>query len=370
MVMRPATGWLSSVGRALLRFGLRVAFVLVLFEGAASLVLFTLELPDEIRVPSDTRRHTQHDPELGWVHVPALTLPDLYGPGRGLSVNEQGFRARGVYPQDEPANRERVICSGSGNTLGRGVADDVAWCAQLETRLPRLQTVNMGQYGYGLDQSFLWYLRDGTDLAHSVHIFAFSRSDFGRMQADRYEHRGKPRLRVVEGVLEIDNVPVPNSIHQGSWVTANATVLKRLRAVQLVRPLVDALTPAAAPPLSTGELADLSLRVFDELAEVSDARGSRLLLVYLPTFDDYETPRDLWRRRIRSAAKERNLRFVDLVEEIKTLPRRDAAALFQPNGSRLAYSDSGHAWVARSLLPYVAPFRSSRVDTSLLEPRD
>ena len=38
---------------------------------------------------------------------------------------------------------------------------------------PRFESVNMRQGGYGLDQAYLWYQRDGTRLAHDVHIFAF-----------------------------------------------------------------------------------------------------------------------------------------------------------------------------------------------------
>ena len=68
----PASSWLASFGRGALKFSLRVAFVLVLFEGTASLVLFTLELPRQIRVPADTRRHTEHDPELDSAKIEEL----------------------------------------------------------------------------------------------------------------------------------------------------------------------------------------------------------------------------------------------------------------------------------------------------------
>jgi hypothetical protein len=147
-------------------------------------------------------------------------------------------------------------------------------------------------------------------------------------------------------------------------------VLARLRGVQLVRPLVDSLIPPPNPTLATGELAGLSLGVFDALAEVHATRGSRLVLVYLPTFEDYEAPRDLWRRRIRSLALERGYHFVDLVEEIKRLPRRDAAALYHPNGGRPAFSDAGHAWVARALVPPLAPARPRSARLEALRERE
>jgi hypothetical protein len=370
MVTGPASSWFASFGRGAMSFALRVAFVLVLFEGAASLVLFTLELPQQIRIPADMRRHTRHDAELGWVNLESIELPNLYGPGRGLTLNAQGLRARESFPAAEPQNRVRVVCSGSGHTLGRGVADDIAWCAQLEALLPGLETVNMGQYGYGVDQSYLWYMRDGLALDHSIQLFAVSRPDFGRMQSSSFEHRGKPTLRLANGSLEVDDVPVPLAPHKSSWIATNAAVLARLRGVQLVRPLVDSLIPPPNPTLTTGELADLSLGVFDALAEVHATRGSRLVLVYLPTFEDYEAPRDLWRRRIRSLALERGYHFVDLVEEIKRLSRRDAAALYHPNGGRPAFSDAGHAWVARALVPHLAPARPRSARLEALRERE
>ena len=222
----------------------------------------------------------------------------------------------------------------------------------------------MGQYGYGVGQSYLWYLRDGTQLDHSLHLFVFARDDFGRMQLDTYEHRNKPRLALVTGSLEAIHVPVPDAPHRNAWLTSNLTLLSRLRSVELVRPLVETIAPRPEPALSTGELADLSLQVFDALGAVHAERGSTLVLVYLPTFEDYEAPRDLWRRRIRSSAEARGHHFVDLVDEIKTLPRREAASLYHPTGDRSELSDAGHAWVARTLASQLAPWLPSEAPES------
>ena len=57
---------------------------------------------------------------------------------------------------------------------------------------PRLETLNMGQGGYGVDQAYLWYKRDAAKFEHQVHLLAFITDDFVRMQSDRFRGYGKP----------------------------------------------------------------------------------------------------------------------------------------------------------------------------------
>jgi len=103
------------------------------------------------------------------------------------------------------------------------------------------------------------------------------------------------------------------------------------------------------------ELAELTLHVFGALQRLHEERGSRLVLVYLPTLADYENPRDLWRRRIRSDSLERRLHFVDLVERQKSLSSREVASLYLPDGAldvqrgQRPFNERGHAWVAEAL---------------------
>ena len=94
------------------------------------------------------------DPDLGWTSVPDTRLENFYGPGRHLTINGQGVRAKRAYAAEPPAGRRRALCAGDAFTLGPGVDDDSTWCAQLEQIEPQLETVNLGQGGYGLDQIY------------------------------------------------------------------------------------------------------------------------------------------------------------------------------------------------------------------------
>ena len=128
-----------------------VTVLLVLFEGFAS----TLRVAREIATtkPVAERRYTTYDPDLGWVSVPNTFIPDMYGAGRALRINAQGFRGNEPVTRWVPPGKVRVICSGDSFTFGYGVDNDHGWCQQLAALDARMQTVNMGQSGYGVDAS-------------------------------------------------------------------------------------------------------------------------------------------------------------------------------------------------------------------------
>ncbi len=335
---------------------LRLLLAVVVVEGTASLIGFALALPDH-GVPAERERlHLQYDPELGWSHVPDTHLVDFYGPGRHLTINPQGFRASRAIASEPPRDRLRALCVGDSFTLGTGVDDADTWCAQLEALEPRLETVNMGQRGYGVDQLYLWLRRDGLPLEPQLLIVALTREDFGRMEADRFGHYAKPMLRVDDdGQLRTLNVPVPHGEQDLPWLRRNLRLFESLRIVQLAQPAIEALFPEQRPQLAAGDLAQLSARVFEELQRLADARPATLVLVYLPTRDTEEPAADLWRRRIAREARQRGIAFVDLVEEQRALPRKAVARLYIPRGAfdfpgaNGHFSEAGNSWIAQTL---------------------
>jgi len=150
--------------RGLVLFLSLTAVAFWLFEGLCSFVWVSSRIVGT-RLTAE-RLHTRYDAELGWISIPNVSLPDLYGPGIGLTTNADGFR--GPLPvEDRDPGTSRVICSGDSFTLGYGVGDLDTWCHQLAALDPGLRTVNMGQGGYGVDQAYLWYKRDGRTLARA-----------------------------------------------------------------------------------------------------------------------------------------------------------------------------------------------------------
>jgi hypothetical protein len=214
---RPSPRPGSGLGKFLL--GNIAVFLLlaVLIEGASSLLLFAGRA---LRVrPIAERRHTIYDPELGWVNEANRRIPNMYGPGIYLTTNSQGFRGDRDFGEAVPLGKHRIICSGDSVTFGYGVDDDHTWCQLLTAMDSRLETVNMAQGGYGVDQAYLWYKRDGGRLRHDILILAPIKDDFLRMQFNSFRGYGKPLLVLKDGALQVSNVPVPRRAYYVPWRT-------------------------------------------------------------------------------------------------------------------------------------------------------
>lgn len=338
----------------------RAVLVLVVIEGTASWVGFALALPSGVRPPERERLHMQYDPELGWAHIPGTKLENFYGTGRHLTIGRQGFRSTSAVSPEAQAERSRVVCAGGELTLGVGVGDADTWCARLGARDTGLETINMGQGGYGLDQSFLWFRRDGPVLGPKLVIFAFTREEFARMERDSLGPYGKPTLRLASsGELQARNVPVPRQAGSVPWLVRNLPLFEQLRIVQLARPAFSASWSEQAPRLTMGELAALSTEVFESLQRLTLERGATLVLVYLPSRSDHGSTRDLWRRRMAQEARQRGIPFVDLVDELNEASASEVEALFAASpasdlaGEEPVLSEAGHAWVAKSLATHL-----------------
>jgi hypothetical protein len=349
---------LMRAARAATSLVVRLALLLVVIEGTASLVGFALALSEGLQPAERERLHMRYDADLGWSSVPDTHLENFYGPGRNLTINSQGVRGKRTYAPRPPEGRLRALCAGDAYTLGTGVDDDSTWCAQLEKHEPRFETVNLGQGGYGLDQSYLRVRRDGVELGFDVLLFSFVRDDFARMEKDSYHHYAKPMLRVdANGELVVRNVPVPNDGERMPWLVRNLSLFERLKVVELARPVVRALRPTASG-LTAGELSDLSGKVFEALAHLCDERSATLVLLYLPTIADYEQPGELWRERIAREARTRDIVFIDLVEDLRGLTRNDVLRLYESADDpgrawEAALSEVGHAWVAERVLAHL-----------------
>ncbi|MDJ0847141.1 MAG: hypothetical protein QNK04_02045 [Myxococcota bacterium] len=345
----PRSGWVRVFA-----FLLAVTALLFLFEGLASFALFAEALvTGEPEVVAE-RRHTRYDAGLGWVNEPGFHDADFYGPGRALSINAQGFRGtRDVTPKPAP-DRPRVVCSGDSFTLGYGVGDADTWCARLETTVQGVEAVNMGQGGYGIGQSYLWYRRDGAGLRPRVHLFAFITADFGRMLSESFLGYGKPVVRVRAGELAIENVPVPRGSYRVPWLVSRREAFASLRSVAFLRRVLG--REAFPAPSDPTELPRVATSIFAELARINGAQGTELVLVYLPMRGDAGGGRDgRIARFVRKAAKNHGLELVDLVDEAERLPPERRRALFLAPGAVPYPGASGHLsregnrWVAGRL---------------------
>lgn len=302
--------------------------VVIVAEGVSSTLLFSKAIWDRaVLARREGLGHTQFDPLLGWSAIPNSTFVDLYGPGRTLTTNSQGFRAREEYAREVTEGRLRVICSGDSYTLGHGVGDDQPWCHVLQLLDPRLQTVNMGQAGYGFDQAYLWYTRDGADLDHDVQLLSYIQTDFERMRWPTFQSHPKPVLGLLEGRLQAVNTP----LQELSWIRWFASrVVSRshrgLQSAELVRTARRALDSSAEADYPIGERATFALfeAMLDDLQERNRIKNSQLVVVALPALtnfarpDDYRgTVTDTITEAIAQACQVRGIPFLNLIQEFR-----------------------------------------------------
>lgn len=358
---RGGTGEGAPTFRARAKTGLiacaLVLLSLMLLEGlsSAALLLYTVAAARRPYFPD--LAHSRYDAELGWVNRPNLFLDSVYGPGIFIRTNAQGFRNAQNFPAEAPPGRLRVICSGDSFTFGYGVDNDHTWCQQLVAIDHRLETLNLGQSGYGLDQAFLRYRRDGSKLEHHVHILAFITEDFFRMRRKVFYWFGKPQLALRQGELVTVNVPVPQRRFASWWNRWAAPAVGELRTVQLMRAAAGRISGAGAQTAPDSATWATALAVFQALQATSATRGSTLVLVYLPVIRDYAGQESVpWRARLRAASDSMGIAYVDLVDALRRLDADSVGPLFQPPGQhplrspRLGHmTEQGNRWVAEEL---------------------
>jgi len=314
-------------------WSLLILVLLVLIEGAASWALAVRSVA--FREPPD--RHTRYDSLLGWSSEPGRIVEQAYGPGAPIRINSLGFRGEEI---DSGAREGRVVCSGDSFTFGQGVGNGQDWCHGLARLNESLEPVNMGQPGYGVDQAYLWYMRDGLPLNPDVHVFAFVEGDFTRMLTAVMYGTGKPILRVSGGQLEVRNVPVPRLRHTiGRAIERAELRLVRLGSGLRRRLANDGNTNAVEAVLPVASL------LFERLRDVNERQGIATILVYLPTEVNLRKPSGML-EMVESLAADLGLNLVDLTPALRMLPAHEAAGMFLADGH---YSVEGNRWVAEVL---------------------
>jgi hypothetical protein len=355
----------------------------LVLEGLSSTLIFGGKLVRQSKSSRAFAYHTQYDKDLGWVNIANYYKKDFYDPGIYVKTNSKGFRSDKEFDTQVPAGKLRIVCLGDSMTFGAGVDNDHTWCEQLASLDPRLETVNMGEAGYGVDQMYLWYLRDGVELNHNVQIFAFIGDDFRRMRLTNANGYEKPVLKMETGKLVAHNIPVPRVSGLRRWIMENPDLIFQLRLVQLMQAAMETVLPSSKQPTEMQRL--VVAKMIDTLLMINKQKGSVLVLLYLPIKNEYarEESSQPWRSIVREEASQRGVPFIDLVDELQKVPKQAMEALFIPRGSQYYastaghYSENGNEFVARELysrltnVPEIAQELSSlpAIETSHLDER-
>ncbi len=333
---------------------------LLALEGAARLNL--LPLPDSVltsdawweerwhreREGMNPRELIELDRELGY--VPAAGLHDLPYDGARVSTNSAHMRGAREIPRERDG-APRVVAVGDSYTFGQCVDDDETYPAVIGRVLPGTEVLNLGVMGYGQDQALLRLLRDGLPYQPDAVVFGFHPSNPRRNMVS-FRGWAKPRFRLEQGELVLENVPVPEPAdYAGLWPP---------RLWNYVRIFRDSLE--AESPEAHHEMMDLSRAIVVRMARETQARGIPLFVVHLPHPSALEQEGEqgwAWMEQLCADPKPAPFRCVSPVPRFRRIASTPEAVRrhFDCHYSRELYAAVGEA-VAEALhqdLPGVFP---------------
>jgi hypothetical protein len=352
-----------------------IVFGPLVIEGIASAWLFARDVRAFVPPPTANFRQAAYDSLLGWKATPNMNNPDNYGPGLSVTTNADGFRLHRPLEKTPTTGEPRIMCSGASFTWGSGVKNEDTFCARLEVELPGVRTINVAQQGYGFDQSYLLYRRDGAAYPHQLQLFVINATDFERTASNNLSGYPKPGLALKDGKLEATHVPVPQWTGWSRW-TEIPKFLPSLRLMQFLKGRLNVSEEAQYQRVDA-QLWPVLEPMLRDLARLNKERGSVPVLVYLPTVEEFAShARDARRTRLLKSAGDAGIATIDLTPPLRALPADSVAWLFlTPNaipsrGHSGHYNATGNRWVARELaaklreFPVTAAVAASRTLTS------
>lgn len=318
----------------------------IALEGAANLLL---AWSDREPTGITERSHCVYDPLLGWVNEKNLSVENLYGPGLTLTTNERGLRGSTPVASTTPPDRFRILCLGDSFTLGHGVDDRATFPAWLERLTPKVQAINMGQGGYGIDQCYLWYRRDADDLQADVVLLSFIAPDFARMLDERFQgDYPKPRLTLEGDALVLPREPLTREWTRGSPTLGGFAGNLALR--ELLLRLGRQLGNGGRPALEVTAVDDyraLGEALLLDLKRLVEERGGRLALAHIPLRDPGASNPDALLKWLGPFARSLDLPLIDLRDDFTHFVPGEAASLYLEDGHMNA---SGNRRIAELLL--------------------
>lgn len=351
-----------SKPKKLLFAAIAVIFCILALEGLAHVVTFCIDYPRWLEtqyrtVKNDAQRATHYDPQLGWALTPNIKNPDYFGKGIAVTINSQGFRAKHDYAT---AGR-RIVMVGDSFTFGHGVADHETFPAALETA-GRIETVNAGVMGYGIDQAYINYLRIEPALEHQVVLFGIITDDFRRLLTDRSgDGTFKPQLAWRGGKIATVGVPVRRPVPEGRLVHPEARLVYALDYFALTR-----LVPFQRSkddfsdldrPNESGELAE---KIFLDLNDKIRSKGRRMGIVWFPSLYELTVVPNrellnLHMSRLKKVAAENGIALIDLTGALPGKTEADFDPFYiNPKIDPWRHpSARGHAAFAQAALPQV-----------------
>jgi hypothetical protein len=167
-----------------------------------------------------TTTYLTHSPVLGWTIKPNGFWDNLY------RANSKGIRGDREYQFIPKKNRVRISAFGDSFTHCDEVKNESTWQEQLSIHNAKLEVLNFGVGGYGLDQAFLRYKKEGVQYHSHIIFIGFIEENINRLVNvyRPFYYPGipltKPRFFVRENQLILFNNPLAD-LHDCNLLLSN-----------------------------------------------------------------------------------------------------------------------------------------------------
>lgn len=280
----------------------------------------------------------EYHPRYGWSNLPGYRSDERV-PFK-VTINDQGLRGRANHSKRPPPGMRRIIVLGDSCVFGEEVNDDQTVPYHLQRSLDGAEVMNFGVRGYGLGQMALRLEDEGFGFQPDhVIIVILLPSDITRDLTDYFTH-GKPRFRMTDSGLKIDNCPVQKEINQ-PWLFRRSFAAAWMWG-----------RPARWPEQTRlDEVMKVPGAILENLRAQCRGRGVRLTLVTLVTPGTIESMKSdpTERQRVKSmiaSLRQTNIPLIDLVDDLETAYAEHGDVLCAPIAH---WSSAGNQLIARRI---------------------
>ena len=310
------------------------------------------------------------DEMLGWKGAPGGSEVFVTRNNRvQLSHNSQGFRDIEHSPGGR--NAPAIVFLGDSFTWGYEVEFDQMFVNRLRGSFPQYEIFNLAHRGYGTDQSFLTFKKWSTNRTLGLVVLMFSENDNGDNNAIVNYRKAKPRFEIRNNKLALTGVPI---LHRDSWPETNSSneeddkepfreALKtffysshffnnmrvRNKLYRNRKESEQAAEAAAQRPESERDYA-LTARILEELRKEVTRRGSRLVVVFIPSKREIDQLDDSkpYQSAIAAVCEELGITYFDLAPALM----QSSFRTYYPQG--MHWNARGHALAAVALETFLS----------------
>jgi len=202
------------------RWSREIVFRVVLIFTGIAIALTTGEIAMRIIMPDylayagiERNFFCEFDPELGWAPLENITAQHIQnGFSTFVHQNQYGLRGSDSDTKKRTRSNHRILVLGDSYVWGYGVNQDEMFTNSAVHKSPQ-DFLNFGVSGYGTDQEYLFYLKNGLefDVDEVVLVFTPYNDVISNLEKEQYGYL-KPYFEIVADKLVLHQAHIHDSV--------------------------------------------------------------------------------------------------------------------------------------------------------------